>query len=137
MDLTHILASHYINEALKKWFISQSIVQDVVPDIRLKISKITPVDSGDTADPANFRTISPLNAFTEIFEKLVFKQLIIYIEKYDILTPFQFAFRKGRTTEQAITEITDNLKSANDSNLYTCGVFQDFAKAFHTVNHNI
>ena len=63
--------------------------------------------------------------------------MISYIEKYDILYPFQFGFRKGISTEQAIAEITDNLKTAIDNNLYTCGVFLDFAKAFDTVNHNI
>ena len=32
---------------------------------------------------------------------------------------------------------SDNLKRAVDNNLYTCGVFLDFAKAFDTVNHQI
>ena len=36
-----------------------------------------------------------------------------------------------------IVEISDNLKKAIDNNLYTCGVFLDFAKAFDTVNHQI
>ena len=79
---------------------------------------------GDIADPANFRPISTLSAFTLIFEKLVYKQLNNYIEKYDILT-------------QAIAEITDNLKNAIDNNLYTLGVFLDLAKAFETMNHDI
>ena len=67
----------------------------------------------------------------------MYKQLINYIEKYDILCQFQFGFRIGRSTEQAIAEITDKLKKAIDNNLFTCGVFLDFAKAFDTVNHNI
>ena len=63
--------------------------------------------------------------------------MLNYIEKYEILYQFQFGFRKGRSTEQAIAEITDNLKNAIDNNLFTCGVFLDFAKAFDTVNHNL
>jgi len=52
----------------------------------LKISKITPVDKGgETTDPMNLRPISTLSAFTQIFEKLVYKQLISYFEKLDIL----------------------------------------------------
>ena len=35
---------------------------------------------------------------------------------------------------QAIIEITDNLRKSIDKNLYTYGVFLDFAKAFDTVN---
>ncbi|CAB4021088.1 Hypothetical predicted protein, partial [Paramuricea clavata] len=42
-----------------------------------------------------------------------------------------------RSTEHAIVEITDNFKKAIDKNLYTCGVFLDFSKAFDTVNHQI
>ena len=56
---------------------------------------------------------------------------------YSILSQYQFGFRKGRMTEQAILEITDNLKQAIDNNLITCRVFLDFAKAFDTVNHAI
>jgi hypothetical protein len=38
---------------------------------------------------------------------------------------------------KAITEITETLRKSIDENLYTCGVFIDFAKALDTVNHNI
>ena len=106
-------------------------MQGIVPDI-LKVARITPI-----ADPTNFRPISTLSAFTKILEKLVYKQLILYIEKYEILCQFQFGFRKGRSTEQAIAEINGNVKTAIDNDLYTYGVFLDFVKAFDTVNHNI
>ena len=83
------------------------------------------------------RPISTLSSFSQIFEKLVYKQLINYIEKHKILSEFQFGFRKDHSIEQAIIEITDNLKNSIDNNLFTCGVFLDFAKAFDTVNHKI
>ena len=108
-----------------------------MPDI-LKVSRVTPiVKGGDAVDPSNFRTISTLHSIAQIFEKLVCSQVLTYLEKHDILNKFQFGFRKGRSTEQAIVEISDNLKRAVDNNLYTCGVFLDFAKAFDTVNHQI
>ena len=96
----------------------------VVPDI-LKISKVTPIDKGgEVTDPTNFRPISTLSTFTQIFEKLVHKQLINYIEKWKILFQFQFGFRKGHSTLEAITEITNTLRKAIDNNLYTCGLFK-------------
>ena len=54
--------------------------QGIVPDI-LKLSKITPVDKGgDITDPTNFRPISTFSVFTQIFEKVVYRQLLNYIE---------------------------------------------------------
>ena len=130
------LASSHISECLTAIF-NQSLQQGVVPDI-LKISKVTPVDKGgEIIDPANYRPISTLSTFTQIFEKCIYNQLINYIEKHKIIFQFQFGFRKGHSTAQAITEITNTLRKAVDNNLYTCGVFLDFSKAFDTVNHMI
>ena len=42
------------------------------------------------------------------------------------------ALGKNHSTEQAIMEITDNLKASIDSNLVSCGLFLDFSKAFDT-----
>ena len=57
------------------------------------------------------------------------------MNKHGILYEFQFGFRKGHSTSQAIAEIADNLRNAIDDNLCSCGVFLDFSKAFDTVNH--
>ena len=130
------LAGNHLSEALTTIY-NNSIAQGTVPDI-LKISKVTPIDKGgDTTDPTNFRPISILSIFTQIFEKLVCKQLTNYIEKYEILSKLQFGFRKGTSTEHAIGEITENFKQSIDNNKYTCAIFLDFAKAFDTVNHLI
>ena len=50
---------------------------------------------------------------------------------------YQFGFRKKHSTEQAILELTDKLKSAIDNKQLTCGLFLDFSKTFDTVNHKI
>lgn len=60
-----------------------------------------------------------------------------YVEKFAILGQCQFGVRKDRSNEQAISEITDNLKQAIDNNLLTGGVFLDFAKAVDTVSDDI
>ena len=50
---------------------------------------------------------------------------------------YQFEFRKGYSTEQAILEITDSLKKATDKKLVTYGLYVDFSKTCDTINHDI
>ena len=85
----------------------------------------------------NNKPISTLSQFSKSFERLIYNQLLSFVEKQDILYQFQFGFRKRYSTEQAVLQITDNLKTAIDNKLYTCGIFLDFSKAFDTVDHNI
>ena len=103
-----------------------------------KISRVTPVDKGGSdLNLSNYRPIFTLSALTQIFEKLICEQLVNYLERHSILYQYQFGFRKGHSTAQAIAEIADNLRKSIDNNMYTCGVFLDFSKAFDAVNHNI
>ena len=50
---------------------------------------------------------------------------------------YQFGFREGHSTTQALVEITDRLKKAIDEKMLTCGIFIDLTKAFDTVDHAI
>jgi len=72
-----------------------------------------------------------------VLELLIYNQLYQFLEKNDIIYKYQFGFRKGYSTEQAILEIIDNLNSAIDNKHITCGLFLNFSKAFDTVNHDI
>ena len=88
---------------------NQSIETSIVPNI-LKVSQVTPVYiSGDATDPANYRPISTLSSFRKGFEKLIYNQLYNFLEKYSILYKYQFEFRKGHSTEQAMGTIIDLL----------------------------
>ena len=45
--------------------------------------------------------------------------------------------RRLHNAAKAVSEIVDRFRKAIDNNLYICGVFIDFSKAFDTVNHQI
>lgn len=127
-----------MSEPLARLF-NLSLSQGIMPNL-LKISKITPVDKGgEIIGPTNFRPISTLSALPQIFEKLVYKLLISYFELRNLtfFLNINLDFVRVRSTAQAITEIADTLRKAIDNNLYTCGIFLDFSKAFDTVNHSI
>ena len=100
-----------------------SIMQGVVPNI-LKVSRVTPVyKNGLTTDPTNYRPIALLSPFSKILEKIISDQLTSFIEKHEILFPYQFGFRKGYSTELAILEMSDNLRTSIHNKLITCGLF--------------
>jgi retron-type reverse transcriptase len=44
----------------------------------------------------------------------MYKRLISYIEKQNILSKHQYGFRKDRSTEHAIIELTDKISKAID-----------------------
>ena len=104
----------------------------------LKISKVTPIfKSGSVSELGNYRPIAVIFPFSKVLERLVYDQLVSYLEKECLLFNFQFGFRKGYSTEYAILETAEKLKSAVDDQQITCGIFLDFSKAFDTINHHI
>jgi hypothetical protein len=117
--------------------LNTSIKSGIYP-IKLKIAKIIPVHKGeDETDASNYRPISLLSVFNRIFEKIVYKRMMSYIEKQDLLYSSQYGFRKGHSTQHAILELVNEIQTNMNKKLFTCGVFIDLKKAFDTVDHNI
>ena len=78
-----------------------------------------------------------LSCFSKILEKLMHKRLMDYIERHNILYDKQYGFRKKRSTEMAIIELTTKRSEAIDEGKLTAGIFLDLSKAFDTVDHSI
>ena len=108
-----------------------------VPD-QFKLADVIPVHKKDSVTCMNnYRPISLLSIFNKILEKLVYKRLITFIDKYNILYDKQFGFRRDHSTLHATLFITDKIQRAIEDGLFSCGIFLDFSKAFDTVDHNI
>ena len=58
-----------------------------------------------------------------------------YLEKNNLLSPRQFGFRKGKSTELAATLFFDEVHKAMDKGQLTGTLFIDLSKAFDTVSH--
>lgn len=130
------LAGKYISKPLSLIY-NLSFLSGIFPNY-LKLSRIIPLYKSDSPhELSNYRPISLLSPFSKILEKLMYKRLLSFINKHNILYKYQFGFRKSHSTTLALIEITDNLLTAIDNGLYTCGIFIDFSKAFDTINHDI
>ena len=62
------------------------------------------------------------------------ERLYSFLEKEQLLFEGQFGFRNNRSTTDALIDITERIGNACDKDLYACGAFLDFKKAFDRVN---
>ena len=88
---------------------------------------------------SNYRAISLLSNINKIFEKIVYKRLYSFLNKYNCIYELQFGFRAKHSTNHALLSLTEKIREALDSmgGKFACGVFIDLQKAFDTVDHAI
>ena len=105
----------------------------------LKLVKVVPIfkNKGSPFEAGNFRPISLLSNIDKIFEKLVHKRMINFLEAKKILYKNQFGFRHKSSTTDSLICLTENIRVALDSGKLACGIFIDLQKAFDTVDHEI
>ena len=119
------------------YIINLSIESGIFPDI-LKHANITPVyKNGDRHCISNYRPISVLPFLGKILEKCIALRLVNFMQKYNIITPNQYGFQKGRSTADAILKLMEYIYNALNEKKHNLTVFVDLRKAFDTVNHEI
>lgn len=102
-----------------------------------KTSVIKPLHkSGSKLSMENYRPVSLLSNISKIIEKLIKSRLCNFLKKYDILSDHQYGFREGRSTEDAILELTSSIYNNLDKKIPTICIFLDLSKAFDTVCHS-
>lgn len=92
---------------------------------------------GDRNNVSNYRPISVLTSLSKVLEKVLNSRLINFLEKNDILAHNQYGFRKQKSTEDAVMDLTNNIVGTLDRKMKTLGVFLDLSKAFDTVSVSI
>ena len=102
------------------------------------MAKITPIrKSGATNKPENFRPISVLLILSKILERAVHSQLVEYLEENKLLNNFQFGYQSKRSTKNAATLLTDDIRREVDNGNMVGAVFIDLSKAFDTISHSV
>ncbi|CAH2088133.1 unnamed protein product [Euphydryas editha] len=113
---------------------NSSMSTGIFPDI-WKLASITPVyKSGPRDVPGSYRPISLLGIFSKLLEKIVNKRLQHFLNKRCVISERQFGFRRGKSTEEAVSLLTSTIASHLDRRRCCIGVFLDLAKAFDTVS---
>lgn len=104
----------------------------------LKESVVIPIyKNGDKESVNNYRPISIISNLGKILEKAIYTRLLSFINDNGILSPKQFGFRSGKSTQDAICFLTDKIYKALDNSIPCMSIFLDLAKAFDTVDHDL
>ena len=105
---------------------------------KMKIAKVTPIHKkGKMTYVNNYRPISVLPIFSKILEKCIYKRLIEFLDKHQIVLKNQFGFRRRHSTTTAILDLIDKINRALNDKEYALTVFIDLTKAFDVINHLI
>lgn len=105
---------------------------------RLKMSTIIPVQKKENVlDATNFRPINTLATIEKVIEKIVYRQLLDFVERNGLITKFQSGFRAHHSCETAVQCVVDEWKNWADSNYMVIAVFLDLQRAFETVDRKM
>ena len=102
----------------------------------LKVVKVVPLyKEGDLNSFENYRPISSLPPLAKILERAIYNRMISYINKFDILSVHQFAFREKHKTIDALACLVEQRRRCLDEKVSSTCVFIGVKKAFDTVDH--
>ena len=105
---------------------------------QLKIAKVIALfKKGQKTQPNNYCAINLLSCFDEIFEKILSKRLVKFLEINKILFKHQYGFLKLYSTTWALIEFTDKIIQYLDEGNYCISISIDLTKTFDTVDHEI
>ena len=100
-----------------------------------KIGKITPIPKTEhSTTPDQFRPVTVLPILSKIYERLMAKQIVTFIEESNIYKPSMSGFRKNHSTETLLMKIRDDIVRAMNKGEITLATFIDYSKAFDTVD---
>ena len=117
--------------------INHSFSTGIFPSL-FKIATTIPIfKKGAVDEISNYRPISLLPFLSKVFEKSIITRTMNFLNRHNIISQFQFGFVKGRSTEDAILNVTEYIYSSLNSKLHNINVFIDFSKAFDCINHQI
>ena len=76
------------------YIVNMSLMEGVFSS-ELKLAKVVPIfKAGESDKVTNYRPISVLSFFSEIFGKKKYNYVVNFMDKHDTLYKYQFGFRK-------------------------------------------
>ena len=116
-------------------FFNESLKKSTFPSI-LKNANITPVfKKGYRGSKENYRPVSILPVISKILEKLLCKEITIFIDP--LLSKYQCGFRKGFSAQHCLLAMLEKWKNAVDKGKVFGALLTDLSKAFDCLPHEL
>ena len=104
----------------------------------LKKAKVVPLPkSTDKTNPTNYRPISLLPVLSKLLENHMHIYLNDFLEKRQLIHPFQSGFRRKYSCNTALARLTNSWLTAMKKSEVSGVVFLDQKKAFDLVDQDI
>ena len=113
-----------------------SVVENSIFPSVLKLADITPVfKKGDKKCKDNYRPVSILSNVSKVFERIIFRQMLNYMEPF--LSKYQCCFRKCYSTQHCLLSMLEKWKHAVDNGKVFGILLTDLSKAFDCLSHEL
>ena len=108
------------------------------PPDQWKIARVSAAfKKGREEDRTCYRPLSMLSIPSKLMESCVASTITNHVVTQNLLDSRQWAYRKGKSTEQLLIHLTERWREAAERRLYVGVLFIDFTKAFDTVSHKM
>lgn len=112
------------------YFLNNIITSSMFPS-NWKHSKIIPLPKTS----GEYRPIAILCFLSKVLEKILYRQMIMYINSHNMLSSTQSGFRESHSCVTALVEVSENIRQGLENGNINFLVLLDHSKAFDTVDH--
>ena len=117
--------------------INLSIREGTFPALWKKAKIIPLLKKGDALNPKNYRPVALLPIFSKIMERVVFVQLVNYLENNNLLHPNHHGSRASHSTASALLQMHDTWLHEVEADNMVGVMMIDLSAAFDMVDHDL
>ena len=100
-------------------FIDCCFANGIFPENTTTAKIVSIFKKGERDNPTNYRPISILTSFAKIFERIIYRRLITFLNKHKVILDTQYGFQSNRSTNHALINVITNSCENINKNLYT------------------
>ena len=116
---------------------STSMRQGLIPPDLLLVLVCPIHKGGSKVDPAQYRPVALTSHIIKVFERVVRKALVMYLESKGLIPDEQHGFRSSRSTLTQLLSHWDSVLDQLENGLSVDVIYTDFSKAFDKCETNV